>query len=242
MKTILVIEDDKEICQNIKQFLEREYRVYTSFSGKGGLDILKNEPISLVVLDYMLPDIEGLEVLSEIRKNHKTHVIMITAFGDKEIVLKSWRYKADYYFDKPFKLRELREKIQELLKFPNSTFPFDIFGLNPFQLSPEIRKALEFIGSSLASPKGHYQKITLKEISAITSLSPKYLSFLFNKESGRSINQIINMLKIEKAKELLQNEEKDIKEISHGLGFKHPNNFSCLFKKLTGRSPSEFKK
>lgn len=242
MKNILVIDDEEEICKCVRDLLEREYKVFTALTGNDGLNILKKEEISLLILDYKLPDTDGLKVLNEIRKTHKIPVIIITAHGDREVILKSWRYQADYYFDKPFKLRDLREKVRELLKSPNYIFPFDMFGINPSQLSPDIRKALEFIGLNLANSKGNYKKITIKEISAIASITPNYFSSLFKKECGWSVNQIINRLKIEKAKEILQTGEKNIKEIALELGFKHPNNFCWLFKKLTGKCPSELKK
>ncbi len=218
MKTILVIDDDAEIYKCIRELLERDYKVFTALSGKDGLNVLQKEKISLAILDYMLPDIDGLEVLKEIRKSYKIPVIMITAHGNKEVVLKSWRYQADYYFDKPFKLRDLKEKVQELLKSPQAAFPFDLLRLNPSELSPDIRRSLEFIGSNFSSSKRIFRKMTLQEVSAITTVTPKHLSRLFKKECNYSMNQIITFLKIEKAKKLLNNKDKEIKEIAYELG------------------------
>jgi len=202
MKTILIIEDDMEVCESTKVLLEDEYKVLTAFSGKGGLNILSKQIVSLIILDYRLPDIDGIEVLKNIKTHCRIPVIMITGYGDKDVVLKSWRYRADYYFDKPVKIGELKEKIMELLNPCGKPLPFEALNLNPSGLSPDIRRALEFIGSNLLSP--HIEKLTLKEISAVTTVSPKYLSELFKKEFGQSIYQILTNLKIEKAKELLK--------------------------------------
>lgn len=236
MTTILVIEDEKEIAENIKSILKKDYDVLTVFSGKDGLDIISKETISLVVLDYMLPDIDGLEVLRTIKENYKIPVIMITAYGNKEVVLKSWRYKADYYFDKPFSLKALREKAREILEV---NFPFESLGLDPSRLSRDTRVALEFIFSYITGSRTASKKITIEEISAITEVSPKYLPYLFKKECGKSIYNIISILKIEKAKKLLSDKERDIKEIALELGFNRPHNFSRFFRNLTGKSPSE---
>jgi len=242
MKTILLIEDEEEVCRCIRDLLEREYKVLTTYYGKDGLNILNEEKVSLVILDYKLPDIDGLEVLSEMRRNHKIPVIVITAYGDREVILKSWRYKVDYYFDKPFKLRDLREKVEELLKSPNDAFPFNVLSCDLSKLSPHIRGALEFIGSTISNVRGSSKKITLKEISAAMSFTPKHLSRLFKKEFGQNASQIINIIKLERAKELLKNKEKDIKEIAFELGYYHPTNFARFIRGLTGKSPSELRK
>jgi AraC-like DNA-binding protein len=171
---------------------------------------------------------------------------MITAYGNKKVALKNWKYLPDYYLDKPFSLKELREKVRELLKpsmktLPSKeTFPFEAFGLDPSMLSPNTIRALEFIGSNLSSSK-KIKNMTLKGISEVISISPKYLSFLFRKECGQSISDIIAILKIEKAKELLSHKGKDIKEIAHELGYNNPKNFSRFIKKLTGKPPSELR-
>jgi len=240
VKKILVIDDEAELTGCIKSILEADYRVFTVFTGRDGLKLLSKENVSLVVLDYSLPDMNGLEILEKIRTEYNIPVIMITAYGTKEVVLKSWRYRADYYFDKPFSLKDLREKVRELTK---ETFPFEAIGLDPFRLSPKIKRSLEFIGSNLLSPQGKHRKLSLTEIASVTSVSPKYLSALFKKECGLSISQCITRLKVEKAKELLLSDPgKDIRQIALELGYDRSNNFSRAFKSLMGESPSSLKK
>lgn len=221
----------------ISDILERDYRVLTAFSGEEGLSILRKKKVSLVVLDYLLPDMDGVDILKTIKTEYKIPVIMITGHGVKEVVVECLRQKADYYFDKPFSLRDLRKKVGELLK---EDYPYNIIGLDPSGLSPDIRRALEFIGKKLSDQKGDFKKLSLEDIAAATSVSPKYLCFLIKKECGMSINKCMNILRIQKAKELLK--DKDVKDIAYKLGFEHSNSFTMFFKKMTGYSPSEFKK
>lgn len=155
-----------------------------------------------------------------------------------KLVLKSWRCKANYYFDKPFKIEELKEKIKELLKPANDAVHFKSLNLKSPGLSSDIRRALEFIMSNLFSPNS--EKLTMEEISSVTSVSPKYLSDLFCKECGQNLHQIMTTLKIEKTKELLDR-GKDVKEIAHALGYNHPNNFYRFIKSATGKSLSELR-
>ncbi len=238
MKTILIVEDDEAVCESIRAFLEDEHKVLTAYSGEKGLEVLAGEDVSLIVLDYELPDINGIEVLKKIKSKYRVPVIIITGHGNRDIILDMWRCKADYYFDKPFKIIELGEKIRELLTPQNAAVPFDALALDPSALSPHILKALASVAASLS--KQEPGRISLKKISAVASVSPKYLTALFKKECGRSFYEIITGLKIEKAKKLLS-EGREIKEIAAALGFKYQNNFCKFFKKLTGKSPSEVK-
>lgn len=235
---ILIIDDDGIICETTKVLLEDEYKVFIAFSGAEGLYILSKEIVSLVILDYGLPDMDGIKVLKNIKENYKIPVIMITGVGDKEIVLKSWRHNADYYIDKPFKIEELKEKIKELLKPANEAVHFKSLNLNPSKLSLDIRRALEFIMLNLSSPNS--EKLTLEEVSSVTSVSPKYLSDLFRKECGQNLHQVITTLKIEKTKELLDR-GMDVKEIAHALSYNHPNNLYRFIKSATGKSLSELR-
>ena len=93
--TILIIDDDEKICETTGALLEDENKVLTAFSGAEGLYILSKEAVSLVILDYGLPDMDGIAVLKNIKENFNIPVIMITGIGDKEAVLKSWRHNAD---------------------------------------------------------------------------------------------------------------------------------------------------
>lgn len=234
--TILIIDDDREVCSTTGVLLDDEYKVFTAFSGAEGLYALSKEIVSLVILDYGLPDMDGIKVLKNIKENYKIPVIMITGVGDKEVVLKSWQCNADYYFDKPFKILEIKEKIREVLNPHKGVIPFDALGIVPSRLSPHTVKALEFIVSSMS--KNDLEKLSLIEVSAVSSVSPKYLASLFKKECGQSFHEIITSLKIEKARKLL-NDGGEIKEIAAELGFKYPNSFRKFFKKLTGKTPSE---
>lgn len=238
MKKILVIDDEAELVDCIRSILETDYRVFTASLGRDGLDLLSREKVSLVVLDYSLPDMNGLEILKEIREGYDIPVIMITAYGNKELVLQSWRHRADYFFDKPFSLKELREKVRELFA---ERFPFDVLGLDPLRLSSHVQETLEYIAYNLTGPPGTPGKITLRKIAAALKFSPQHLSSSFKKECGRGIYQCIIVLRMERAKELLSR-GRDIKEIALEFGYRHPNNFSRLFKNLTGESPSAIRK
>lgn len=77
---VLVVDDEKEIADFIELYLKNEnYEVFKFYNGAGALECVEQEQIDLAILDVMLPDIDGFEILKEIRKDHNFPVIMLTA-------------------------------------------------------------------------------------------------------------------------------------------------------------------
>jgi DNA-binding response OmpR family regulator len=118
-KTVMIVDDSRTIAWILRETLESlGYRVRCAYSGEDALDILEDQRPDLVILDVMLPHMDGLEVLSRIKGSSETcsiPVIMLTANGNSEDVLKGYRLGADYYIIKPFKQSELIHGIQLVL-------------------------------------------------------------------------------------------------------------------------------
>lgn len=119
-KKILLIEDDKDIINLVKHYLEKEgYRTFEATDGVKGLDALKKEKVDLVVLDVMLPELNGIDVLKRIKGDAKTAnipVIMLTAKGEETDKIVGLELGADDYITKPFSPKELVARIKALLR------------------------------------------------------------------------------------------------------------------------------
>lgn len=115
---ILIVEDEPELLENLKNVLEREkYTIETASNGEEALDKIWGETHDLILLDIMLPLLNGLEVLQEIRKTGIfTPVLMLTAKGDTEDRVRGLDSGADDYLAKPFSLSELLARIRALLR------------------------------------------------------------------------------------------------------------------------------
>lgn len=117
---IYLIEDEKAITTLLKYNLEKEgYKFEFSDSGEEGLRKIKKKIPDLVLLDWMLPDISGIEICKNIKKNNllkNIPVIMLTAKGEEEDKLKGFQIGADDYVTKPFSQKELMARINALLK------------------------------------------------------------------------------------------------------------------------------
>lgn len=114
---LLAIDDDKKLTDLLKEYLARfNYQVIIANHPHDGLDKIKAELPDLIILDVMLPDMEGFEVLKELRKEHSIPVIMLTARGDVTDRIVGLEMGADDYLPKPFEPRELVARIQSVLK------------------------------------------------------------------------------------------------------------------------------
>jgi two-component system response regulator ResD len=115
--TLLVVEDDPSIAELLQLYLSREgYRVLSAFDAAGGLEFLAGGEPSLVVLDLMLPDGSGLEVLKTIRASSDTPVIILTARDADQDKILGLELGADDYMTKPFNPGELVARVRAVLR------------------------------------------------------------------------------------------------------------------------------
>jgi len=105
-KKILIVDDETELVEMLKMRLEaNHYSVITAPDGKAGLERAISENPNLIILDIMMPEIDGYEVLDQLKKNEKTRsipVLMLTAKGDTNAILASQELKATDHVIKPF--------------------------------------------------------------------------------------------------------------------------------------------
>lgn len=117
MRTILLVDDEQRMLNLIELFMiPHGFSCIKETSGKNALEILKKEKISLVLLDVMMPEIDGWEVCEKIREFSDVPVIMLTARTDKLDLVKGLNSGADDYITKPFDERELSARVHALLR------------------------------------------------------------------------------------------------------------------------------
>ena len=117
MSKELVVDDDANIVKLIKLYLEKEdYAVVTASNGIEALDVFKRENPSIIVLDIMMPQLDGNGVCREIRKTSDVPIIMLTAKGETFDKVLSLELGADVYIVKPFEPKELVARIKAILR------------------------------------------------------------------------------------------------------------------------------
>ena len=114
---ILVVDDEKLLVKGIKYNLENEgYQVEVGYDGETAVELAKNGNFDLIILDLMMPKLDGLEACRRIREFSNIPVIMLTAKSEDTDKLIGFEYGADDYVTKPFNILELRARIRALLR------------------------------------------------------------------------------------------------------------------------------
>ena len=116
-RKLLVADDEEMIREAVASYLESQgYQVFRAENGEEALNILKREPISLVILDLMRPDLPGEEVCVRIRKQLRVPIIMLTAKNVEYDMIHGLDLGADDYITKPFSLKNLSARVQAVLR------------------------------------------------------------------------------------------------------------------------------
>ncbi len=117
MKTILLVEDEREIARMVQAYLMREgYRVEVAFDGEEGWRRYQELSPDLIILDLMLPKLHGLELARKIRRVSDVPIIMLTALSEEADRVAGLELGADDYVTKPFSLRELAARVRAVLR------------------------------------------------------------------------------------------------------------------------------
>jgi two-component system phosphate regulon response regulator PhoB len=145
---ILVVEDEEDILELVRYNLSREgYQVLCAPSGEKALKTTKSEPLDLIVLDLMLPGIDGLEVTKILKNDSKTQhipIIMLTAKGEEADIVTGLELGADDYITKPFSPRILVSRIRAVLRRKSTKLQDEhaIIQIHEFRIHPGRREVL----------------------------------------------------------------------------------------------------
>ncbi|MBI5025383.1 MAG: response regulator [Nitrospirae bacterium] len=244
---ILVIDDERGTRESLRIIFRDSYQVILADSAKAGLQLLEKD-IGLVFLDYILPDMNGLEALEEIKKHYPLiPVVMLTAYGTEELCLHAFRLGARDYIKKPFNVKALQDKVDAILnhiKFdssPRQAIPADL---------PQYERVLEDIPPHILSgillakeyvDANYMDNVTLLDASRKAGVNRAYFCKYFKKLTGLSYCNYLNNLRIEKAKEMLRNKNLRISDVAFTVGYNDLSHFVKSFKRATGLSPKVFR-
>ena len=144
-QTVLVVDDDANVVELTRLYLERDgYRVVSASDGASGLALAREEQPSLVVLDVMLPRLNGLDVCRTLRRESPVPIIMLTARVEEDDRLAGLDLGADDYVTKPFSPRELAARVRAVLRRTareNSDYGLATMTAGPVELDMHARKA-----------------------------------------------------------------------------------------------------
>jgi two-component system response regulator YesN len=245
---ILIVDDDTGYVESLSD----AYGVVSAQSGRVAIErVRRRSDIDLAVIEYRLSDMSGIDVMKEIKDvAPSVLVIIVTAYGDEDVAVESFRNGARDYLKKPFSISELSTKIDFYLALrhadqqrrknilPRSNTPAAP-GTPPAAVTSsqyhKIQQAVRFINDNYRTD------ICLDDVAGEAGMSPAHFSRIFKKVMGLPYQDYLNGRRITKAKNLLRTSAQSVTEIAVSLGFADPTGFGRIFKKLTGHTPSTYR-
>jgi len=243
--TILIIDDNYDLLQFMKDHLSKNYNVYSTENGFKALDIIKENTVQLVVSDIMMPEMDGIEFCHTLKSNVQTShipVILLTAKNEQDDIVKGYRSGAEAYVTKPFDPSALELQIKNILQLNKSrqkevansansdidaTSLSDVDKLFMHRINDIIEKNIDNCNFSVLD--------VTKEMCISRSLLHVKMKSLINISMG----DYIRRKRIDRACQLLR-QGYNVSETTYRIGFADPNYFSKIFKKHIGVSPSEY--
>ena len=244
---LLVTEDNKELLGYIKQLFQSDYHVVTAQNGKEGLEKSLEEIPDIIISDWMMPEMNGIELCQNIKTNTVTsHIpfVLLTAKADVKDKIKGYETGADSYFPKPFNFDELKAQIANLVsqreklieKFSDSNLIPE--GAKTNSLDVEFWNSFKsFIEENISDPD--LSSITIADA---LSMSRMQLHRKLTALTGQSAVNIIRNQRMIKATQLLADPSVRVSEVCYEVGYTDKSAFSRSFKKEFGVTPTQFQK
>ena len=252
LPTLLVVEDNKDLCNLLKLQLEDKYMVYIARNGEEGLKKVNLYHPDIVVTDQMMPKMTGTEMLQQIRNDFQiSHipVIILTAKNDDEEKIKAISMGANAYITKPFNKEYLIARIEQLLSdrkvfrdkvwkqekaeesenndtYENYLMKKDIQFLDKIhQVIEENIDNSDFNIDTIADNIGLSRSAFFKKLKSLTGLAPV---------------DTIKEIRLSKSIELLKNTDMTISEVAFAVGFKESGYYGKCFRKKYNQTPTEY--
>ena len=245
MYRVVLVDDEQIILQGLlRVFPWDDYQCKvagTCTDGMEGLRLIRKERPHIVLTDIRMPNMNGLEMIAALQSEFPhIQVSVLTAYRDFNYAQQAMHLGVCRYMLKPSRMSELKEAFQHMTD--------TLRGL-PQEPAPEVEpdstqnEAGNFVArAALQYIKEHFtEHITLSDVADNVYVSQWHLSKLINGHLGQSFFDIVNGLRIEKAKELLAIPTIKVHEIAQEMGYGDVAHFSKNFKKLTGLSPMEYR-
>lgn len=244
--TLLLVEDNKDFREFMSESLSGDYTVLTSNNGQEALDRLGENDINFVISDIMMPIMDGLELCKQIKTNiNWSHipVILLTARTTEEYKLQGLEYGADDYITKPFNLNMLKLRIRKFMEWTersHQTFNQKI-DVSPSEITITsldeqlIAKAIKVVEEHMDDPK-----LSVETLSAAVGLTRGHLYKKLTYITGKGPLDFIKIIRLKRARQLLEESQLQIAEIAYAVGFNSPKIFAKNFRQEFGVLPSEY--
>jgi signal transduction histidine kinase/DNA-binding response OmpR family regulator len=243
---VLVVEDNYDMRRFIHHILNTDYNVITANDGADGLDKAKKFIPDIIISDVMMPEKDGFELCSLLKENVSTNhipIILLTACSLDEQKSIGFESGADAYIPKPFNAHLLKIRVRKLIE--NRQKMKEAFGNN---LINDIKKESlgemeqNFINDFQAYVEEYISnpELSVDELADHLKLSRSQLYRKIKSLTNYSPNELIRIVRLKYAKQILNSKIKSISEVAYEAGFSSPSYFAKCFKDIYGESPTEY--
>ncbi len=251
---ILLVEDNADVVAYTASCLP-EFRLVVGKDGREGFDIAMETIPDLIITDVMMPLMDGFELVSKLRDSEKTShipIIMLTAKADINSKLEGLQLGADAYLEKPFNSDELQVRIRKLLEMRKNLQQYYLkrAGIDdPTYAKPVsdrisghpvedrfVKRVREIIEQNITDAD-----FTVEKLSKLIFMSHSQLHRKLDALTGCSPSRFIRIIRLEKAKELLQDPANSIASVAMDCGYEDPGYFARIFKQEYGVPPHKWR-
>jgi len=233
-EAILIVDDDPQARELYKKLASQAlpgHPLHLAESGQAALDWLARETPGLIILDLMMPEVDGFVVLEHLRADRRTRQVPVLVISGKILSLEDIQ-RLDYV-RVTFQSKEILsedEAVDCLRRVFTGSQEL------PQPTSSLVKRALSCIHQNYA------RSLSRREIAAAVGVSESYLSKILRQEVGLSLWECLTRLRVQIAKELLSATTDSITEVAGQVGFEDPAYFSRVFSKYSGQSPQAYRK
>ena len=237
MYKVVIVDDEPIIVEGLSRLLPWEKYgcevVGTAYNGNEGLEMIRKEKPDVLFSDIAMPGMDGLTMIAALRSEFpEMQISILTGYRDFDFCQRALRLGVARFLLKPSNMEELEEALRIMTERCGRQ-----------EETAQTENASGFIvRNALAYMEEHYQeKLTLNKVADQIYVSQWHLSKLLNKQEGKNFSEILNQIRINKAKELLKDPALRIADIAEMVGFVEVAHFSRVFKKVAGVSANEYR-
>lgn len=264
MYKVVIVDDEPIIVEGLTRSIHWDKWdcevVATGYSGMEGIELVEREKPDILFSDIRMPKLDGLTMIAAVKSQYpQMQITILTGFSDFEYAREAIRLGVTRFLVKPSKMDELEEAVSAMVKnlklkeaelresdIAGKTEAAETMGVTvemPVDEESEESAASSFIVNNALKymEENFREKLKLQDVAEQVYVSQWHLSKLLNRYKGQSFSELLNSIRIEKAKELLKDPSLRIGDIADMVGFLDMAHFSRVFKKQTGISANEFR-
>lgn len=245
---LLLVEDSDDFRFYLKDNLKQEYDIVEASNGQDAWDLIPDLKPDMIVSDVMMPYMDGIELTKRVKEDpvlSAIPIVLLTAAGDEEMQLESYRLGVSEYMTKPFTYEILASRIKSILAQTKQAAqkPRKVVEVQPSEvkITPVdeqfMKQVLAIIEKNMSNPDFSVEELSKGLCMHRAGMYRKLLSL-----TGMSPLEFIRNIRLKRAAQLLEKSGMNITEIAYEVGFNSPKKFSQYFKEEYGMTPSQFHK